>query len=61
VSDFIDEIMKVVTDNAIPYRGVFIYPYRGKWRVYDKEADTLEGAKKIIDDSYKWVEESLKK
>lgn len=61
MSDFVEEIMKVVTDNAVPYRGVFIYPLKGKWCVYGKEFNSLEAAKTVVDESYKWVEESLKK
>lgn len=61
MNDLVEDLMKAMTDKSVHYRGVFIYPDRGKWFVYGKECETLQGAKSVIDESYKWVEESLKK
>jgi hypothetical protein len=43
------------------YKGCLIYPYEGRFRLWDKVFDTLELAQAAIDESFKWVEESLKK
>jgi hypothetical protein len=41
------------------YKGCLIYPYEGRFRLWDKMYDTLELAKAAIDESFLWVEKSL--
>lgn len=55
----VDRLMKVM--KPICYRGCCIWPNEGKFLVYDRECENLEDAKQKIDDSYEWVEKSLKK
>jgi hypothetical protein len=41
------------------YKGCLIYPYEGKFRLWDKVFVTLQDAKDYIDGSFKWIDESL--
>jgi hypothetical protein len=53
----IDDLIKAL--GIITYRGCLIYPEKGKFRVYDQLVDTLDEAKIKIDDSFKWLQESI--
>lgn len=52
-----DDLIKAL--DIITYRGCLIYPESGKFRVYDQLCDTLEDAKNKIDESFKWLEQSI--